>query len=157
MKKSVLRKKWSEEQLSYLKEEYLQGSSLKKIATTLNRSVSAINKVLARHNLRTHSKLERLPDLHYPTLQQIQQKRELGTQLRQQSIKKKSLQDRYIVKKYPLRGWFIGCKPKGFMFLNHLPMYTMKWMANLRISSKYFIKRIYFVNNFTYRFSWLKM
>lgn len=61
MNKGIIRNKWTEEHITYLKMEYLQGSSLKKIAMKLNRSVSAINKVLARHNLRTHSKMERIP------------------------------------------------------------------------------------------------
>lgn len=55
---NVIRNKWTEEHISYLKKAYLQGSPLKQIASKLNRSVSAINKVLARHNLRTHSKME---------------------------------------------------------------------------------------------------
>ena len=58
MDNNVIRNKWTEEHISYLKKAYLQGAPLKQIASTLNRSVSAINKVLARHNLRTHSKME---------------------------------------------------------------------------------------------------
>jgi transposase len=42
-----LRNKWTEENISYLKYAYLKGSPLKQIAASLNRSVSAINKVLA--------------------------------------------------------------------------------------------------------------
>lgn len=91
MSKYVQRNRWSDEQLSFLKIAYLDGSPLKKIATKLNRSVSAINKVLARHNLRTHSKLERIPTLSKPTLQQIQRKRSLGTQIRQKNIQNKEL------------------------------------------------------------------
>jgi IS30 family transposase len=64
MSKDVLRNKWTEEHISYLKMAYLDGTSLKTIAGKLNRSVSAVNKVLARHNLRTHSKLERMPHLN---------------------------------------------------------------------------------------------
>ena len=66
MGKNKIRKKWTEENINYLKTAYLQGSPLKKIAAKLNRSVSAVNKILARHNLRTHSRMERLPSLADP-------------------------------------------------------------------------------------------
>lgn len=57
--------KWTEENINYLKIAYSQGASLKKIATQLNRSVSAINKTLARYNLRPHAKMSRsLPTSH---------------------------------------------------------------------------------------------
>lgn len=82
MNKHIIRNKWTEEHISYLKMAYLKGSSLKKIALKLNRSVSAINKVLARHNLRTHSKMERNPILTHPTANQIQQKKNLGARVR---------------------------------------------------------------------------
>jgi transposase len=103
MRKNVIRIRWSEEQLTYLKVEYLQGSPLKKIATKLNRSVSAINKVLARHNLRTHSKLERFPTLPRPTLQQIQQKRRLGTLIRQKNMQnnRNSLRESFYRQEVP--------------------------------------------------------
>lgn len=83
-----IRNKWTEENISYLKTAYLQGLSLKQIAATLNRSVSAVNKTLARYKLRTHSKMDRFPSLSRPTAQQLQQKRNLGTQIRKQNKKK---------------------------------------------------------------------
>ncbi len=70
MSKNKIRKKWTEENINYLKTAYLQGSPLKKIAAQLNRSVSAVNKTLARHNLRTNSKMERLPSLADPAQKQ---------------------------------------------------------------------------------------
>lgn len=60
MNKMKKRKKWTEENITYLQTAYLEGSSLKKIAAQLNRSVSAINKALSRHKLRTQNKIEYL-------------------------------------------------------------------------------------------------
>lgn len=57
--------KWTEENLEYLKTAYLQGSPLKQIASKLNRSVSAINKVLARHHLRTQARIEKTSYLRH--------------------------------------------------------------------------------------------
>ncbi len=74
-----------------MKEAYLQGFPLKQIAAKLDRSVSAINKVLARYKLRTHSKMVPLPSLSRPTVRQLQQKRNLGTQIRKKNKKKKYL------------------------------------------------------------------
>ena len=88
MDKNVIWNKWTEEHLSYLKMAYLQGFPLKQIALKLNRSVSAINKVLARHNLRTQSKMERLPTLPRPTIHQLQQKRKLGAHIRKRNTRK---------------------------------------------------------------------
>lgn len=70
MDKNKIRKKWTEENIKDLKTAYLQGSSLKKIAAKLNRSVSAVNKILARHNLRTHNRMECLPSLAEPVQKQ---------------------------------------------------------------------------------------
>jgi predicted DNA-binding protein YlxM (UPF0122 family) len=77
------RDKWTEENINYLKTAYLEGASLKEIAEQLKRSVSAVNKALERHHLRTHNRVERLPTLLRPTVQQLQQKRSLGAQKRQ--------------------------------------------------------------------------
>lgn len=88
MSMHVIRNKWTEEQISYLKMAYLQGLPLKKIASKLNRSVSAINKILARHNLRTHSKMERLPALPHPKAHQLQQRKNLGTHIRKKNAEK---------------------------------------------------------------------
>lgn len=77
MDNNVIRNKWTEEHISYLKKAYLQGSPLKQIASKLNRSVSAINKVLARHNLRTHSKMEHSSSSYQATSQQIIPKKSL--------------------------------------------------------------------------------
>ena len=88
MDKETARSKWTEEHISYLKTAYLQGSSLKKIAVRLNRSVSAINKVLARHNLRTHSKMSRLPTLSSPTTHASQKTRILDAHIRKRNMKK---------------------------------------------------------------------
>ena len=82
MRNQNLRNKWTEENISYLKFEYLQGSPLKQIAARLNRSVSAINKVLARHNLRTHSRMERPPSLLRPSAMEIKKKKLEGMRLR---------------------------------------------------------------------------
>ncbi len=86
-----MRNKWTEENINYLKEAYLQGFPLKQIAAKLDRTVSAINKVLARYKLRTHSKMGRLPSLSRPTARQLQQKRNLGTQIRKKNRQKKIL------------------------------------------------------------------
>ena len=91
MNKNIIRNKWTEEHISYLKMAYLHGSPLKQIASKLNRSVSAINKVLARHNLRTHSKMERLPRLLRPTSHQLQQKRNLGASIRKRKVRNLAL------------------------------------------------------------------
>lgn len=88
-----MRNKWTEENITYLKMAYLQGWSLKKMASGLNRSVSAINKVLARHNLRTHSKMERLPALPKPTSRQLQYRKNLGSYIRKRNTHK--LRDRF--------------------------------------------------------------
>ena len=50
--------KWTSENLNYLKTAYLKGIPLKKMAAELDRSVSAINKVLSRHNFRTTTRLD---------------------------------------------------------------------------------------------------
>ena len=55
--------KWSPENIEYLRISYLKGHSLKYMSAHLNRSISAINKVLARHNLRTPVNTESLPSL----------------------------------------------------------------------------------------------
>ena len=91
MSNSIIRNKWTEEQLSYLKTAYLQGTPLKRIATKLNRTVSAINKTLARHHLRTDSKMERRSCLSQPTRLPLKQKRALGAFIRKQSISKSKL------------------------------------------------------------------
>ncbi len=70
MGKNKIRKKWTQENINYLKAAYLQGSPLKKIAAQLNRSVSSVNKTLARHNLRTHTRMERIPSLAAPAQKQ---------------------------------------------------------------------------------------
>ncbi|MCE3230306.1 MAG: hypothetical protein K0R76_1062 [Alphaproteobacteria bacterium] len=82
------RNKWTEENIYYLKTAYLEGASLKEIAGQLQRSVSAVNKALERHHLRTHNRMERLPALPRPTVQQIQQKKRLEAQKRQESLRK---------------------------------------------------------------------
>jgi hypothetical protein len=56
----------------------------------LNRSVSAINKALARYQLRTHSKTNRFSSLSRPTALQLLQKRYLGAQIRNTNKKKKN-------------------------------------------------------------------
>jgi IS30 family transposase len=74
-----IRNKWSEEHITYLKRAYLQGCPLKRIAERLDRSVSAINKTLARHNLRTHRKREGAPPLIQPALKLVTNQRSIGT------------------------------------------------------------------------------
>lgn len=91
MNSQRMRNKWTEENISYLKEAYLQGFPLKQIAAKLDRSVSAINKVLARYKLRTHSKMTPHPSLSRPTARQLKQKRDLGTQIRKKNKKKNPL------------------------------------------------------------------
>jgi hypothetical protein len=87
MNKQKIRNRWTEENINYLKLAYLQGLPLKLIASKLNRSVSAINKVLARRNLRTHSKMAHLPSLPRPTSDQIQKKRDLGAKIRKKNAR----------------------------------------------------------------------
>jgi IS30 family transposase len=85
VKNNIIRNKWSEEHIDYLKGAYLQGCSLKRIADKLNRSVSAINKTLARHNLRTHRTMARAPRLEHPGAKQIQTQRNIGIHLRKKN------------------------------------------------------------------------
>ncbi|MBM3468481.1 MAG: hypothetical protein FJX71_03515 [Alphaproteobacteria bacterium] len=82
MKKQKMRNKWTKENLNYLKNAYIQGSPLKQIAANLDRSVSAVNKVLARYNFRTHQRINFLPTLPLPTPHQIQQKKDIGAKIR---------------------------------------------------------------------------
>lgn len=88
MDKNTFRNKWTDENITYLKTAYLEGLPLKTIAEKLNRSVSAVNKVLDRHNLRTHSRMERFPTLPRPTVQQIERKRKLGAQTRKNNVQR---------------------------------------------------------------------
>jgi len=90
MNTQIIRNKWTDENISYLKKAYLQGLPLKQIAATLDRSVSAINKALARHKLRTHRKSSLFTSLPHPTAHQLQQRRNLGTQIRKRNKKKKT-------------------------------------------------------------------
>jgi hypothetical protein len=53
--------KWTSENLDYLKIAYLKGVPLKKMAAKLHRSVSAINKILTRHNFRTTNRVDYPP------------------------------------------------------------------------------------------------
>lgn len=95
MDTQITRNKWTEEKINYLTIAYLQGAPLKQIAFQLDRSVSAINKVLARYKLRTHSKMDHLPSLPCPTANQLEKKKNLGAQIRKRNRRKRSniLQD----------------------------------------------------------------
>lgn len=100
MEERKLRNKWTEENINYLKTAYLQGSPLKRIASQLNRSVTAINKVLARHNLRTHTRIERIQSLPHKKNNKLPQKKPLGTQSRKkvaQTVKFINPDDRHWV------------------------------------------------------------
>lgn len=90
MDTQITRNKWTKENINYLTIAYLQGAPLKQIAFQLDRSVSAINKVLARYKLRTHNKIDHLPSLPRPTAHQLQKKRNLGAQIRKRNREKKS-------------------------------------------------------------------
>ena len=85
MDKYKVRNKWTEENIHYLKTAYLRGLPLKQIAVQLNRSVSAINKVLDRYHLRTHSTLQHLPSLRCPTAHHLQPRRKVGVQTRKKN------------------------------------------------------------------------
>lgn len=82
-----MRNKWTEENIDYLKIAYLKGSPLKQMAAKLDRTVSAISKALTRFELRTQTKKARFPSLSRPTLLQLQQRRNLGTRIRQKNRK----------------------------------------------------------------------
>jgi transposase len=90
MNTQITRSKWTEESISYLTIAYLQGAPLKQIAFQLDRSVSAINKVLARYKLRTHNKMDHLPFMSRPTPSQLQKKRNLEAQIRKKNRERKS-------------------------------------------------------------------
>lgn len=85
-----IRKKWTEENLNYLRTAYLLGLPLKKIAANSGRSVSAINKILDRYKLRTHSKMVRFSSLLRPTVDQLQKKQNLGVQIRKKNREQKA-------------------------------------------------------------------
>jgi|GEM_PF-2480035 len=79
------RKKWTEENINYLKTAYLLGLPLKQIAAKSGRSVSAINKILDRYKLRTHSRMVRFPSFTRLTAYQLQQTQNLGVQTRKKN------------------------------------------------------------------------
>lgn len=99
MDKKKIRKKWSEEHINYLKKAYLQGLPLKKIALTLNRTPSAINKVLKRYQLRSHIRLRLLSSLSHPKVPPSPKKRII------RSVKRKSIPGRIKLLYRESRQW----------------------------------------------------
>lgn len=85
-----IRKKWTEENLNYLRTAYLLGLPLKQIAAKSGRSVTAINKILDRYKLRTHSRMVRFPSLPRPTMDQLQKKQNLGLQIRKKNTEQET-------------------------------------------------------------------